>query len=118
MGTGVVEVLTLQINLRAAQVFCHLFGVVQAGGAARILVQQFGQFAVELGVVFIVVIGGFQFDNGIHQRFGDVLPAVDAKTSVGVRHGVASFLTAATKAAIFSASLRPFSSMPELTSTA
>ena len=92
MCAGVVQILALEVDLCAAEILGHLFGVVQAAGAACVFVEQLGEFAVELRVIFIMVVGFLQFDHGIHQRFGDVLSAVDAKASVWVRHGV-SFLS-------------------------
>ena len=118
MRACMVQVLTLEVDFGTAQILGHLLRVVQPGGTPCIVVQQRGQFPVELRVFFIVVVCLFQFDHGIHQRFGNILPAMDAKTPVRVCHTFSSFLTAAAKAAIFSASFLPAVSMPELTSTA
>ena len=90
--TGVIQVLTLEVDLCTAEVLGHLFCIVQAAGAACVLVEQFGELPIELRVIFVMVVGLFQFNNGIHQRFGDILSAVDAKASVGVCHG-RSFLS-------------------------
>ena len=82
MGTGVVHILAFEIDFRAAEVLCHTRGIVQFGWTARIVVQQTGQFGVELRIVFVMIIGFFQFDDGIHQRFRHVLPAMDAEASL------------------------------------
>ena len=90
--TGVVQVFALEVDLCTAEVLGHLFCIVQAAGAACVLVEQFGELPIELRVIFVMVVGLFQFNDGIHQRFGDILSAVDAKASVGVCHG-RSFLS-------------------------
>ena len=38
MGTGMIEILTLEIDLGAAQILGHLCGIVQAGRSARIVI--------------------------------------------------------------------------------
>ena len=92
MCTGMVQVFALEINFCTAKVLGHFLSVVQAAGTACVFVEQLGQFTVELRVVFVVVVGFFQLNDGIHQRFGDILSAVDAKASVGICHG-RSFLS-------------------------
>ena len=65
----------------------------------------------------VVVISLLQLDDGVHQRFGNVLSAVHAETSVQIRNFQPSLRAAATNAAILTSSLTPSVSMPELTST-
>ena len=113
-----IEIFPLQIYSGAAQVFCHLFCKIQSGGSACIFIEEFCQFPVEYRIIFIVVVRVFQFDDCIHQCFGDILPAVDAEASVWIRHDLPSFLTACTNAVIFILSFCPSVSTPELTSTA
>ena len=118
VGPGVVQILPLQIDLRPAQIFRHLFGKIQPGGPPGVLVEQLGQLPVKLRVVLVVVVCRFQFNDRIHQRLRDILSPMDAEAAVGICHRLSSFLTAATKAAILDGSLTPSVSMPELTSTA
>ena len=113
----VVQIFPFQIDLRAAQIFCHLLRIIESRRSSRILIEQFCQFPVEFRVIFIMVIRFFQFNYRIHQCLRDILPAVNAKASVWIRHHCSSFLTAAAKAAIFLLSFFPSVSMPELTST-
>ena len=90
MRACVIQVLPFEVNFRAAQVPRHLFRVIQARGSARIVVQQRGQLPVKVGVRFEMIVCLFQFNDGVHQGFRDVLSAVNAKASVWVCHGVAS----------------------------
>ena len=122
MSAGVVEILALEVDLRAAQVLGHALGVVEAGGAAGVLVKKLRQLPVERRVFLVVVVGFFQLDHSVHQSLRDVLPPVDPKTPVGIGHmslsSPAPPRTARTKLLIFSGSFVPSVSMPELTSTA
>ena len=97
---GVVQVLALEVDLRAAEVPGHFFRVIQAAGPARVLIKQRGKLPVEFRVVLIVVICLFQFDDGVHQRFRDVLAAVDAEASAGIGHSESPSLTARMNARI------------------
>ena len=116
----VIQVLPFEVDLRTAQVPRHLLRVIQARGSARIVIQQRGQLPVKVRVRLEMIVGLFQFNDGVHQGFRDVLPAVNAKASVWVCHGVASCLsasrTARTNFSIFSGSFLPAVSIPELTS--
>ena len=118
VGPGVVQILPLQIDLRPAQIFRHLFGKIQPGWPPRVFIQKLGELPVESFVVLVVIVCRFQFNDRVHQRLGDILSPVDAEASLWIGHALAPFLTAATKAAIFSGSLPPSVSIPELTSTA
>lgn len=100
MGSGVIEILPLEVDFRAAQVPGHFFRIVQPGGPPGILVEQLRQFPVKLRVVFIVFVGLFQFDHRIYQGLRDVLTTVDPEAALGICHTFSSFRTAATKAAI------------------
>ena len=100
MGSGVIEVLPLEVDFRAAQVLGHFFRIVQPGGTPGVLVEQLRQFPVKLRVVFIVLVGLFQFNHRVHQGLGDVLSPVDPEAALGICHTFSSFRTAATKAAI------------------
>ena len=118
VGPGVVQILPLQIDLRPAQILRHLFGKIQPGWPPRVFIQKLGELPVESFVVLVVIVCRFQFNDRVHQRLGDILSPVDAEASFWIGHALAPFLTAATKAAIFSGSLPPSVSIPELTSTA
>ena len=94
VSAGVVEILALEVDLRAAEIVCHMLREIQARGTAGIVVQQLGQLRIEFRVVLIVVVGLFQFDDCVHQRLRHILTAVYAKTSLA--HWCAPFTSAAT----------------------
>ena len=92
MSAGVVEILALEVDLRAAEIVCHMLREIQARGTAGIAVQQLGQLRVEFRIVLIVVVGLFQFDDCVHQRLRDILSAVYPEPSLGIGHSISSFL--------------------------
>ena len=79
MCAGVVQILAFEVDLRTAEVVCHVLRKVQARRTACVVVQQLGQLCVEYRVVLIVVIGFFQLDDSVHQRFRHILAAMYAK---------------------------------------
>ena len=81
MGTRMIQVLSFQINLRTAQILCHMFCKIQSRRSSRILIQKFRQFPVKLRVIFIKVISLFQFDHCIHQCLRNILASVNTKSS-------------------------------------
>ena len=109
MGAGVVQILAFEVDLRTAEVVCHMLRKVQARRTSCVVVQQLGQLCVEFRIVLIVVIGFFQLDDSVHQRFRHVLTAVYAKTSLA--HWFAPFTSADTRR-ILSISFAPSVSMP------
>ena len=104
-------------GLRDEPGFAHFFREIEPGGPSRVFVEEFRQLPVKFRVIFIIVVGFLQLNHRVHQGFGNILPAVNAEAPLWICHNRSSFLTAAAKAAIFSASLYPSVSMPELTST-
>lgn len=98
-----VQVLALQVYLRAAQILRHAAGEVEARRAPRVVVQQVGELAVERGIPLAVLVGFLQLAHGAHQQLGDVLAPVDAEPSLG--HGLSSLPSP-------SAARRPASSLP------
>ena len=81
VGTGMIEILALEINLCAAQILGHLVCIVQQGRTADIVFEQLIQLRMECRIVFIIIVRFFQFVDSIHQSFGDVLSAVNAESS-------------------------------------
>ena len=69
VGSGVVQILPLQINLRAAQIPGHLFRIVQKGRPAGIFLLQTIQLLQEIRILFIKFIAFLQADQFIHQGF-------------------------------------------------
>ena len=82
VGPGVVQILPLQIDLRPAQIFRHLFGKIQPGWSARVFIEKLGELPVESFVVLVVIVCRFQFNDRVHQRLGDILSPVDAEASL------------------------------------
>ena len=81
MRTGVVQILTLQIDLCAAEILRHMCRVIQAGRTACILIKQLHQLPVKLRVIFIMKVRLFQLDHCVHQCLWNVLATVDSKSS-------------------------------------
>ena len=88
----VVEVFTLQIDLRAAHFPADACCVVDGGGAPN----KVGEFALELGheggVMLVFGVGLFQFFNGVGEGFAHKTATKLAKVPAGVgllivRHG-------------------------------
>ena len=86
MRARVVQILALEVYFCAAEVFGDLFCVVKQRRSACVAVEQLRQLAVEFGVVLKMIISLLQLNNGVHQCFGNVLPAVYAEASVFVCH--------------------------------
>ena len=78
---GVVQILALEVYLRAAQVLRHALREVEPRRPARVVVKQRGELAPEIRVVLVPVVSLFKLDDGVHQRLGNVLPAVFAEPS-------------------------------------
>ena len=91
MSAGMVQILPFQVDLSAAQVLCHLPGIIEPGRASGVVVQKIGKFPLKIRIFFIMIICLFQFNYRVHQRFGDILPAVNAEASVRIGHGISSF---------------------------
>ena len=85
MRAGVVQILALQPNFRAAGFFREAFGEIERRGATDVI----GEFRAELRPKSGVASGGLpgilQLQHGLHQRFGDKLPAKTAKIAARVR---------------------------------
>ena len=79
---GVVEILALEVYLRAAKILSHFVGVVQQLRSAGVLPQKRIQLVVEVLVVLVELVCLLQLMYLIHQRFGDILSAEFAVTSV------------------------------------
>ena len=76
-----VEILALEVYLSAAKLSCELICAVQQRRSACVVIEELCELAVELGIVFIMVVSLFKLDDRIHKRFGDILSAVNAKSS-------------------------------------
>ena len=81
VGTRMVQVFALQVNLGAAQIFGHPFGIVEQGRTVGIIVEQVFQFSLEIRIILIMAVRFFQALDFIHQCFRYVLTAEGAKSS-------------------------------------
>ncbi len=82
---GVQQIFALQPDARAAQSFGEPFGEIQRRGAARVGVQQSGQFGLKSGILARFQIGRLQFFDRRHQHFGHVPSAVRSEVPALVR---------------------------------
>ena len=83
--TGVVQVLPLQINLRAAKVLRHFLRVIQAARPSGIVMVECRQLPAEFRVLLVVIIGLLQLDHRVHQCLRDILPSVYPEPSARIR---------------------------------
>src|ERR1019366_8049386 len=84
---GVQQVFALEPDARAAESLGEVFGEIERGGAAGVVVQQTGELGLEGGVVARNEVGGFEFLNRRHEDFGDVAPAVGSEVPAGIGLG-------------------------------
>ena len=93
VGTGVVQVFALQVNLRTTHFTAHAGSMVNGRGATDKMRQFRFELGDEGGVVLVLGVGIFQLFDGVGQRFADKTAAVNAKVAAGVgllvgsRHG-------------------------------
>ncbi|MNZ25417.1 hypothetical protein D3C78_425850 [compost metagenome] len=84
---GVVELFTLEEDLRAAAVLGQALGEVQRVGAADVVALEVGQLFEELGVCLGRFVFAGQVQHQWHQGFGHVAAAERAEQAVGVGAG-------------------------------
>jgi hypothetical protein len=82
---GVQQVLALEVDFGAAELFGPAFGEIERRGAADVFVQQAVELLLEggIGLGLLVMIG--QLGEGRHERFRHEHAAVGAKVAVRVR---------------------------------
>ena len=81
MRTGMIQVLSFQVNLCTAQIFGHLLCVIQKRRPAGIVFQKILQLRLKLRILFIVFILLFQMNDLIHQCFRNILSSMDSKST-------------------------------------
>ena len=86
--TGVVQVLALEQDLRAADVIAQALGVIDRARPAHVVRQVAVIGRTERGVLAGLVIGLGQFLQRADQGFGDEAAAVAAEVALGIREGV------------------------------
>ena len=78
---GVVQLVALHVDFRAAQMVGQSFGEIKGRGAADIVLPQPVHLGPESGIGLGVFIAPFQFQDQRHQGFADEPPAEDAETA-------------------------------------
>ncbi len=81
---GVVQLLALEIDLRAAELFGHALGEIERARPADIMGEQTFQLGVIGRVLAGLVIGFFQRQDQRHQGFGDETAAENAEMAARV----------------------------------
>jgi hypothetical protein len=92
VGTGVVQLVTLEVDLGAAEMVGQALGEIQGRGAAF---PQIVHLVPERGVGLGLLVFGFEVEDQRHQRLGDETPAEIAEAAlligagaIAVRRGV------------------------------
>ena len=85
VGAGVVELLALEVDLGAAEVFGQPLGEIERARAPDIVLEQVVELGLESGIGLRLLIGLFERENERHQRLGDEASAVNAEASALVR---------------------------------
>ena len=87
VAAGVVQLIALEVDLRAAEVLGQPFGEPQRAGAADVVLQVVLQVGVEGGVGLGRVVGALDLQDQRHQRLGDEAAAEFAEAAAFVRAG-------------------------------
>ena len=95
MGAGVIQILSLEQDLRSTQVTTQAFGMVDRGWATDIVLEVPIKFREELRVLHVPLIRQSELINGLHEGFSDeytpVGPKVASLIRVVVSRGSACF---------------------------
>ena len=85
MRAGMVQLITLEIDFRTAELLRQAFGQPKRAGPADIMRQKPAPFIHEGRVALRFLIGFFNLKDQRHQRFCDETPTIRAEASTGVR---------------------------------
>ncbi|MNX91097.1 hypothetical protein D3C86_1231660 [compost metagenome] len=85
MRAGVVQLFTLEINLRAAAELGQAFGEIKRTWTTDVVALEVGQFFFECRIFLGRFVFAGQIEDQRHQGFSDVTAAERAKQAVGVR---------------------------------
>ena len=80
--TSMVEVLALEVDLRSAAVFGESFGEIERRFSPDVVFQQIRKFRLKSRILLGQEVLPFQFLERGHQRFRNVLSAVDSVVSI------------------------------------
>ena len=84
VGSGVKQILALQVDFRAAELFGPAFGEIERGRTADVVVQQVVELGLEGRVASGLVIGDRQLLKRSHEGFRDEHAAEFAEVAGGV----------------------------------
>ena len=84
---GVVQILALEIDLRAAEMLGQAFGEIELRRPAGIVGRQILQLGLEVRIVLGLVPVPFEVEDQRHQRFGDETAAENAEHALLVGSG-------------------------------
>src|SRR5690606_25993232 len=88
--TGVVQVFTLEPDLRPAQLFRPAAGVIDRAGTPDKMRQFVPILSDKIRIFLVLFIGLIQLRNSVHQRFGDKNATVTAEMAPVVGKGISS----------------------------
>ena len=88
---SVVQVFTLEVNLRATKLIGQALGVKNGAGAAHVIGKQRSQLILKILALDDFLIGGRDFIHAFLQVWWHQLAAVGAKKALGIRHGLKVF---------------------------
>ena len=77
----VIELVTFEPDLRAAQRIGQPLCKIERGGAAHVMLEQIVELALEFGIGLSGAILPLKIEDERHERFGDIAPAVIAEMS-------------------------------------
>ena len=84
VGAGVVEVLALEVDVRAAALFAQPLGVIERRRPADVVLQQRGELGLKRGVLRRFVVFDGEFVERANERFGHVAAAERAEPPGGI----------------------------------
>ena len=88
MRARVAQVLPLEVDLRAAQLFAKAFGEIERRRPSHEVAQIALEHGLERRVVLRLEVGRLEFVQSVHQRLGDELAAVGPVAPVLIRPGM------------------------------
>ncbi|MNF85231.1 hypothetical protein D3C84_676190 [compost metagenome] len=85
MRAGVVQLFTLEVDLRAAAELGQTLGEVQRAWTSDVVALEVGQFFLECRIFLGQLVFAGQVEDQRHQGFGNITAAERAKQAVGIR---------------------------------